>query len=107
MRGRRLGSVEESFVAKMKPGDTFVFAGRTLEFRRMHDMVAHVRTSRRRSGSIPRWMGGRLPLSESLAMEVCHRLDQAADGIYADAEMQKIQPLLRIAGPLVGHPPAG
>jgi ATP-dependent Lhr-like helicase len=96
--GRRLGSVEESFVAKMKPGDTFVFAGRTLEFRRMHDMVAQVRTSRKKSGAVPRWMGGRLPLSESLAIEVCHRLDQAADGLFADDEMRKIQPLLELQG---------
>ena len=96
LSGRRLGSVEESFVAKMKPGDTFVFAGRTLEFRRVHDMVAHVRLSKSKSGAIPRWMGGRLPLSESLAIEVCHRLDQAAGGIYADAEMQKIKPILEL-----------
>ncbi len=94
--GRRLGAVEESFVAKLKPGDTFVFAGRTLEFVRVHDMVAHVRSSKRKSGAIPRWMGGRLPLSESLAIEVCHRLDQAARGIYADAEMQKIKPVLEL-----------
>jgi len=94
--GRRLGTVEESFVAKMKLGDTFVFAGRTLEFRRMHDMVAHVRVSKKKSAAIPRWMGGRLPLSESLAIEVCHRLDQAAQGIYADAEMQKVKSLLEL-----------
>ncbi len=94
--GRRLGSVEESFVAKMKPGDTFIFAGRTLEFRRVHDMVAQVRASTSKKGAIPRWMGGRLPLSESLAMEVCHRLDEAAEGIYADAEMQKIRPVLEL-----------
>lgn len=94
--GRRLGSVEESFVAKMKPGDTFVFAGRTLEFRRMHDMVAQVRTSKKKSGSVPRWMGGRMPLSESLAIEVCHRLDQAASGIFADDEMRKMQPILEL-----------
>jgi ATP-dependent Lhr-like helicase len=94
--GRRLGSVEESFVAKMKPGDTFVFAGRTLEFRRLRDMVAHVTTSKKKSGAVPRWMGGRLPLSESLAIEVCQRLDQAAHGEYADAEMQKIKPILEL-----------
>ncbi len=94
--GRRLGAVEESFVAKMKPGDTFIFAGRTLEFRRVRDMVAQVRASTRKTGAVPRWMGGRLPLSESLAMEVCHRLDQAAEGIYVDDEMRKMQPVLEL-----------
>jgi ATP-dependent Lhr-like helicase len=41
-------------------------------------------------------MGGRLPLSESLAIEVCHRLDQAASGVYADDEMRKMQPILQL-----------
>ncbi len=94
--GKRLGMVEESFVAKMKPGDTFIFAGRTLELRRVRDMVAQVKSSTRKTGAIPRWMGGRLPLSESLAIEVCHRLDEAARGIFADAEMRKIQPVLEL-----------
>ncbi len=98
LSGRKLGSVEESFVAKMKPGDTFIFAGRSLEFRRMHDMVAQVRASTKKKGAVPRWMGGRLPLSESLAIEVRHRLDEAAVGTYVDLEMQKIKPLLELQG---------
>ncbi len=94
--GKRLGSIEESFIAKLKPGDTFVFSGRSLEFRRMHDMVAHVRTSTSKKGAIPRWSGSRMAMSESLAEEVCLRLDQAADGIFADVEMQKVRPLLEL-----------
>ena len=32
LRGRTLGSVEEKFIARLRPGDRFTFAGRTLEF---------------------------------------------------------------------------
>lgn len=96
LKGRKLGSIEESFIARLKPGDTFIFSGRVLEFRRMHDMVAHVRKSSSKKGTIPRWSGGRLPISQSLADEVCQRLDQAAVGQYNDAEMKKIQPLLEV-----------
>jgi ATP-dependent Lhr-like helicase len=32
LNGRRLGSVEERFVSKLKRGDVFVFTGRQLEF---------------------------------------------------------------------------
>ena len=32
LRGRTLGSVEENFIARLRPGDRFTFAGRTLEF---------------------------------------------------------------------------
>ena len=37
LRGGRLGTVEESFAARLKPGDRFLFAGRTLEFVRLHE----------------------------------------------------------------------
>ena len=31
LKGSRLGNVEESFIARLSPGDAFTFAGRTLE----------------------------------------------------------------------------
>ncbi len=31
-RGAVLGQVEEAFIARLRPGDGFVFAGRLLEF---------------------------------------------------------------------------
>ena len=37
LRGRTLGSVEENFIARLRPGDHFIFAGRTLEFVRVRD----------------------------------------------------------------------
>lgn len=94
--GKKLGAVEESFIAKLKPGDVFTFAGRVLEFVRVHDMVAHVRTAKRKSGIVPRWMGGRLPMSSSLAAAMRLRLDEAADGKYVDAEMRHVRPLLEL-----------
>jgi ATP-dependent helicase Lhr and Lhr-like helicase len=94
--GKRLGAVEESFIAKLKPGDVFTFAGRVLEFVRVHDMTAHVRTAKRKSGIVPRWMGGRLPMSSSLAAAMRMRLDEAADGTYCDAEMMHVRPLLEL-----------
>ena len=45
VRGRTLGSVEENFIARLRPGDHFTFAGRTLEFVRVRGMVAYVRKS--------------------------------------------------------------
>jgi ATP-dependent helicase Lhr and Lhr-like helicase len=41
--GGRIGHVEESFIAMMKPGDCFLFAGRRLELVRVHEMSALVR----------------------------------------------------------------
>jgi ATP-dependent helicase Lhr and Lhr-like helicase len=44
-RGAKLGTVEESFVARMKAGDKFWFAGRPLEFVRLRDQTAFVRAA--------------------------------------------------------------
>ena len=41
--GAKIGTVEESFAARMKPGDCFLFGGRLLELVRIHDMTAWVR----------------------------------------------------------------
>jgi len=75
--GGVLGHVEESFIARLKPGDVFVFAGRVLEFVRARDLVAYVRASSRSRGAIPYWGGGRMPLSTELAEAVREVLDEA------------------------------
>lgn len=69
-RGRRLGSTEENFIARLKPGDTFQFAGRELEFIRLRDMTAWVRKATRRSRVVPRWWGTHLPMTSALADSV-------------------------------------
>ena len=96
VNGRRLGSVEERFVSRLKRGDCFVFAGRLLEFVRMKDMTLWVRKCNRRKGSIPQWLGGRMPLSTELAAGVRDRLDDARRGIFESPEMKAVLPLLEI-----------
>ncbi len=94
LNGRRLGSVEERFVARLKRGDTFVFAGRQLEFIRLRDMVLYVRKRRAPQGPVPQWLGGRMPLSTELAAAVRSQLDRAARGILDAPEMLAVQPIL-------------
>jgi ATP-dependent Lhr-like helicase len=96
LRGPRLGSVEESFVARLKPGDRFVFAGTPLEFVRVRDMQAWVRRAKSVKGTIPRWMGSRLPLSGELAAALRRRLGEAARGQFRDPEMQAVKPILDV-----------
>lgn len=96
LRGRALGSVEESFIARLKPGDRFVFAGTPLEFVRVRDMKAWVRRAPNGKGAIPRWAGSRLPLSRMLAELLRLRLGEAADGIYRDRELEALRPLLEV-----------
>ncbi len=95
MRGTRLGSVEESFIARLKPGDNFIFSGRALKFVKATGMIAYVKPGNAQ-GAIPRWMGGRLPLSGALAQAVRQKLEEAAEGEFVSPEMQMMEPLLRL-----------
>ncbi len=94
LTGGRLGTVEESFIARLRPGDRFTFSGKILEFVRVRDMTAWVKKSKEASGAIPSWQGSRMPLSSELAEAVRERLDQALRGVYEGAEMQAIRPVL-------------
>jgi ATP-dependent Lhr-like helicase len=96
LRGSRLGTVEESFIARLSPGDRFVFAGTPLEFVRVRDMVAWVRRAPNVSGSIPRWQGSRLPLSGELASALRSRLGEAAEGMFRGPEMEALRPILEV-----------
>ncbi|TVR64977.1 MAG: ligase-associated DNA damage response DEXH box helicase [Gemmatimonadales bacterium] len=66
LKGRTLGTIEESFLSRLRPGETFLFAGRRLKLVRVREMTAWVRRSRGGKGAVPRWMGGRMPLSTEL-----------------------------------------
>ena len=94
--GGALGSVEESFVARMKPGDCFLFGGRLLELVRLHQMTAYVKKAPAGRGAVPRWNGGRMPLSNTLADAVLRELDAADQGRFDSPEMACVRPLLEL-----------
>ena len=96
LRGGRLGSMEESFIARLEPGDRFIFAGTPLEFVRVRDMQAWVRRAPNTRGAIPRWMGSRLALSGELAEALRLRLGEAALGSFRGSEMEAIRPILDV-----------
>ncbi|WP_210357558.1 ligase-associated DNA damage response DEXH box helicase [Sphingomonas beigongshangi] len=67
--GRSLGKVEEGFAATLTPGDTFFFAGLSLEVERIDTEDLVVRASSR-PARIPTYGGARMPLSTNLADRV-------------------------------------
>ena len=94
--GAKIGSVEESFAARLKPGDCFLFGGRLLALVRIHEMTAWVRRATGKRAAVPRWSGGRMPLSTTLADAVVQQLALASEGHYDSPELQCVQPLLEI-----------
>jgi ATP-dependent Lhr-like helicase len=103
LRGGGLGSVEESFLSRLRPGERFRFAGRLLELVKLQDMTAYVRLVKHGDGVVPRWMGGRMPLSSRLAAQVQATL--ATD--RASPEMRALQPLLTVQERLSRVPAPG
>ena len=93
--GKYLGNIEESFIARLNPGDVFSFAGMNLEFIRVREMTAHVRKAGARKGIVPRWEGGRMPLSSQLAEFIRQRLETSSQN-ETEPEIAKLKPLLDI-----------
>ncbi|WP_324740648.1 ligase-associated DNA damage response DEXH box helicase [Tsuneonella sp. CC-YZS046] len=82
--GRSVGKVEERFAASLSPGDSFAFAGMSLEVERVKDMELIVRASAK-SAMIPSYTGLRLPLTTHLAERVRALLvDRAGWGRFPD-----------------------
>jgi ATP-dependent Lhr-like helicase len=94
--GHALGHVEEDFIARLAPGDCFVFAGRVLEFVRVRELTAWVKPAKARSALVPRWAGGKMALSTELAEATRKLIADARRGIFASPELQLVQPLLEL-----------
>lgn len=95
-RGTRLGSIEEYFVSQLSPGDHFWFAGRALEFIRIKEMTAQVKLSKAKTGKIPSYQGGRMPLSSQMTEVLREKIYNYMDGIITDDEIAFIVPLFEM-----------
>jgi ATP-dependent Lhr-like helicase len=99
LRGGLIGHVEESFVAQLKEGDSFWFAGINLELIRVKELTATVRKTNRPGGKSPAWLGGRLPLSSKMSIMLRRKLQEAnnlADIQWPDIELKTIQPIIAL-----------
>ncbi|MGZ5583665.1 MAG: ligase-associated DNA damage response DEXH box helicase [Usitatibacter sp.] len=96
LRGKRLGNVEESFIARLSKGDNFVFAGQLLEFLRVENMTAYVKPDKPGSAVIPRWDGGRCPLSSEVSDGIRELLELHVEGRENEPEMRAVKRLLKL-----------
>lgn len=94
--GKYIGNIEEQFIARLKPGDSFVFAGMFLEFIRVKELTVFVRRGKPGKGNISRWSGGRMQLSSTLSVYIRKVLSEALKSETTHPELQKIAPLLQL-----------
>ena len=95
-KGKTLGTAEESFLAKLKEGDRFLFAGRLVSMLRIYDNVAYVKLAKGKADAIPRWLGGRMPLSSELSAALRRKIGEASRGQLIGREMKSLQGLLEL-----------
>jgi ATP-dependent helicase Lhr and Lhr-like helicase len=96
LSGAKVGTIEEGFIGRLKKGDCFMFGGKLLELIRTYEMTAFVKRATGARPAIPRWNGGKMPLSSELAKAFLARLEQANKGRFVGPAMQAIRPLLEL-----------
>jgi len=94
--GKRIGTIEEWFISQLMPGDTFWFAGRSLELVRVKGNMAQVRKSKSKKGKIPSWQGGRMSFSANLSKMLRYKINEVISGEYTDPELKSIAPLIEL-----------
>ncbi|MDA8744348.1 ligase-associated DNA damage response DEXH box helicase [Rubripirellula amarantea] len=95
-KGKTLGTAEESFLSKLKAGDRFLFAGRLVSMLRIRDNVAYVKLATGGPDTVPRWMGGRMPLSTELSAALRRKIHEASQGQLVGREMKSLAGLLEV-----------
>jgi len=92
--GGYIGMIEEFFISKLKPGDSFILAGRILELVKVKDMTALVRRSKAKKAVSPSWLGGRLPLTSNLSHFLRLKLSDALEPGRLEKELRFLNPLI-------------
>jgi ATP-dependent Lhr-like helicase len=86
--------IEEYFVTKLKPNDSFVLAGRVLQLTHIKDMTAYVRISKAKKAITPSWLGGRLPLTSYMSHFLRKKLSDALHPGIRERELKFLHPLI-------------
>lgn len=93
--GGFVGSIEEWFISKLKPGDIFVFAGKKLELYKIKNMQVLVKNAEKgKPTHHASWMGGRLTLSAQMS-EILRQELYAANTENDSPELKALSSLFK------------
>ncbi|HUR89550.1 MAG TPA: ligase-associated DNA damage response DEXH box helicase [Ramlibacter sp.] len=107
MSGGNIGTIEEGFIARLRQGDHFFFAGKLLEFVRVREMAAYVKKATKKKGTVPTWQGSKMALSAELGEAVQEMLLRAAQGDYSEPELVAARPMLEMQARISHIPTPG
>ncbi len=80
-KNKWIGSIQEEFLSRLKPGDIFVLGGRLYRFDHSREMKAFVTRADTKIPTIPPWFSEQLPLTYELALEIGRFRHDLADAI--------------------------
>ncbi len=93
-----IGSIEEEFMTRLKPGDVFTLGGRLYRFEHSRGMKAFVTEAKDSAPTIPPWFSEQLPLSYELAMEIGKFREEFGKAVAESIKKKMMRPLRRKAG---------
>jgi len=97
---RVIGSIDETFLERLKKGDIFVLGGETYQFKFARGMVAQVDRAAGKLPTVPSWFSEMLPLSFDLALSIQHfrylMNDKLESGTYKDDVIKFIDDYLYV-----------
>lgn len=93
MSGGFIGTIEEWFISKLNPGDTFTFGGKKLELYRIKNMQVLVKKADpTKKSRLVSWMGGRMALSAQMS-ELLRQELYRANTEDLSPELKALQPM--------------
>ncbi|WP_407521985.1 ligase-associated DNA damage response DEXH box helicase [Lacibacter sp. MH-610] len=102
--GGYIGMIEEYFITKLQPGDSFIIAGRNVELVQIKDMTVLVKKSTSKKTIVPSWNGGRMSLTANLGRKLRetfnevsgHNLSGNSKWSDSSPELQHLQSLFEL-----------
>jgi ATP-dependent helicase Lhr and Lhr-like helicase len=93
MSGGYIGVIEEWFISRLEPGDSFTIAGKNLELVMIKDMTVLVKISKAKKSIIPSWQGGRMSLTSNMGKKLREALDASYHKSTQVKELVVLKPL--------------
>ena len=84
--GGFIGVIEEYFISRLEPGDSFTLAGRNLELVQIKDMTAFVRKSTSKKTIVPSWNGGRMSLTANLGKKLRETFNEVVESGHSNQD---------------------
>ncbi len=91
--GGYIGVIEEWFISRLDPGDSFTIAGRNLELVMIKDMTVLVKKSTSKKSIIPSWQGGRMSLTSNMGKKLRQALTFSQQKNVTIPELVVLKPL--------------